>query len=115
MIYKGSCHCGQIAFEAEGDLDQVIECNCSICSKRGFLLWFVPRANFRLTTPVENYATYTFNKHRIKHHFCPTCGCAPFSEDFSPTGAEMAAINTQCLDDVDISTLKVRNFNGRKL
>ena len=115
MIYKGSCHCGQIAFEAEGDLDQVIECNCSICSKRGFLLWFVPIANFRLLTPVENYATYTFNKHKIKHHFCTKCGCAPFGEGLSPAGTQMAAINTRCLDDVDLPTLKVSSFDGRKL
>jgi hypothetical protein len=115
MIYKGSCHCGNIAFEAEGDLEQVIQCNCSICSKRGFLLWFVPRADFRLTTPVENYATYTFNKHKIKHHFCTKCGCAPFGEGTSPAGADMAAINTRCLDDADLSMLKVRKFDGRKL
>jgi hypothetical protein len=115
MIYKGSCHCGNIAFEAEGDLEQVIQCNCSICSKRGFLLWFVPRADFRLTTPVENYATYTFNKHKIKHHFCTKCGCAPFGEGTSPGAADMAAINTRCLDDADLSMLKVRNFDGRKL
>jgi len=115
MIYKGSCHCGKIAFEAEGELEQVIQCNCSICSKRGFLLWFVPRANFHLITPVENYATYTFNKHKIKHHFCPNCGCAPFGEGISPKGEEMAAINTRCLDGVDLSAIKLRNFNGRDL
>ncbi len=31
MIYKGSYHCGHIAFEVDGDLHGVIECNCSIC------------------------------------------------------------------------------------
>ena len=115
MIYKGSCHCGNIAFEAEGELEQVIQCNCSICSKRGFLLWFVPQADFRLLTPTENYATYTFNKHKIKHHFCQKCGCAPFGEGTSPKGEAMAAINTRCLDNVDLSLLKVRDFDGRKL
>jgi hypothetical protein len=115
MIYKGSCHCGKIAFEADGDLEQVIQCNCSICSKRGLLLWFVPRTDFRLLTSEKNYATYTFNKHKIKHHFCTNCGCAPFGEGTSPKGEKMAAINTRCLDNVDVSVLKVRNFDGRKL
>ncbi len=114
-MYKGSCHCGQIAFEVEGDLEQVIQCNCSICSKRGSLLWFVPHANFNLLTPMENYATYTFNKHKIKHHFCPKCGCAPFGEGVNPKGEDIAAINTRCLDELDISAVKVRNFDGRKL
>jgi hypothetical protein len=115
MIYKGSCHCGKIAFEVEGDLEQVIQCNCSICSKRGFLLWFLPRANFRLLTPQENLATYTFNKHKIKHHFCQKCGCAPFGEATNPKGEAMAVINTRCLDDVDLSVIPVRSFNGRDL
>ena len=43
MKYRGSCHCGKIAFEVEGTLEQVMECNCSLCSRRGYLLWFVPR------------------------------------------------------------------------
>ncbi len=115
MNYKGGCHCGQISFEAEGDLQQVTECNCSICSKRGFLLWFVPRVNLRLTTPEESLATYTFNKHKIKHYFCPKCGCAPFGDETSPTGVAMAAINVRCLDDVDLSALKLNHFDGRKL
>ncbi len=115
MIYKGSCHCGQISFEVEGELEQVTQCNCSICSKRGALMWFVPRANLNLLTPEKNLSTYTFNKHKIKHRFCAKCGCAPFGEGISPAGDAMAAINTRCLDDVDLSVLKVRDFDGRKL
>ena len=114
MIYKGSCHCGKIAFEVEDDLQQLTQCNCSICSKRGFLLWFVPRTNLHLTTPA-NYSTYTFNKHKIKHHFCPKCGCAPFGEGAASDGTEMASINARCLDDVDLSQFTVNHFDGRKL
>ena len=115
MIYKGSCHCGQIAIEVEGELKQVAQCNCSICTKRGHLLWFVPRTNMRLITPANNYATYTFNKHKIKHHFCPKCGCAPFGEGVASDGTETASINARCLDDVDLSVLTVKHFDGRKL
>jgi hypothetical protein len=115
MKYKGGCHCRQISFEVEGELEQVIQCNCSICSKRGALLWFVPHANFHLLTPEENLSTYTFNKHVIKHRFCAKCGCAPYGEGANPKGEEMVAINTRCLDDVDLSALKVRDFDGQKL
>jgi hypothetical protein len=79
MNYKGSCHCGQISFEVEGTLEQAMECNCSHCSRKGYLLWFVPRPQFKLLTAEEDLVTYTFNKHVIKHHFCPKCGCAPFA------------------------------------
>ena len=115
MIYKGSCHCGQIDIEVEGELKQIAQCNCSIFTKRGHLLWFVPRTNMRLITPANNYATYTFNKHKIKHHFCPKCGCAPFGEGVASDGTETASINARCLDDVDLSVLTVKHFDGRKL
>lgn len=115
MICKGSCHCGKIAFEVEGNLDQVIQCNCSICSKRGSLLWFVPRGQLRLLTPESDLATYLFNKRKIKHRFCPTCGCAPFGEDIGPTGDAMAAVNVRCLDDFNPSGLKIVPFDGRSL
>jgi hypothetical protein len=115
MIYKGSCHCGQIAFEVEGDLKQVLECNCSICSRKGSLLWFVPRDKLRLLTPEENLSTYTFNKHIVQHRFCPRCGIHPFGEGADPAGKRMAAINVRCLEDVDLSTLEVKHFDGRSV
>lgn len=115
MIYKGSCHCGQIAFEAEGNLEKVIECNCSICSKHGALHWFVPLENFRLLTSADGMGTYTFNKHVIQHSFCTKCGVSPYSEGVAPSGNSMVAINARCLDDVDLSMLHVGHFDGRSL
>jgi hypothetical protein len=116
MIYQGSCHCGRIAYEVEGTIDGVMACNCSICTKRGYLLWFVPRTKLTLKTPESNMATYTFNTHTIKHRFCPTCGSSPFGEGANPKTKEMtAAVNVRCLENVDLSALKVTNFDGRKL
>jgi hypothetical protein len=113
MNYQGSCHCGKVAFEVTGTLEQVMECNCSHCSRKGYLLWFVERSNLRLKTDEQALATYTFNKHVIKHHFCPTCGCAPFGFGADPSGKVMAAVNVRCLEDVDRSQLKVIPVDGK--
>lgn len=115
MNYKGSCHCGRIAFEVEGELAGVMDCNCSICSRMGSLLWFVPRDKLRLLTPEADLATYTFGKRSIKHHFCPTCGIHPFGEGADPSGNRMAAVNVRCLEGVDFSSLPVKHFDGRSL
>jgi len=115
MTFRGSCHCGNIAFEADGELDKLMECNCSICSKRGALHWFIPRDSFRLLTSDDGFGTYTFNKHAIKHRFCPQCGCAPYSEGVAPSGAYMVGINARCLDDIDLSGIDVGHFDGRSL
>ena len=115
MKYQGSCHCGQVAFEAEGELDGVMACNCSMCQRKGSLLWFIPRQNLRLTSNPDAMSTYTFNKHLIKHRFCPTCGIHPFGEAVGPDGREMAAVNVRCLEGIELESIKVQHFNGREL
>jgi hypothetical protein len=57
--------------------------------------------------------TYTFNKHTIRHRFCPTCGAHPFSEAAGPSGKPMAAVNVLCLDGFEFSALPVKKFDGR--
>ena len=111
--HAGSCHCGRIAFTLEGDIGQVIDCNCSMCRRRGGLLAFFRRSAMTLSTPERDIATYTFNKHLIRHHFCPTCGIAPFGEGKDPkTGDATVAINVRCLDGVDLAALEVIPYDG---
>ena len=111
--YRGSCHCGKVAYTLEGEVTEAMDCNCSMCRRRGSLLAFFPRDALTLTTPESDYGTYTFNKHHIQHHFCPDCGIAPFSEGvFARTGKPTAAVNVRCLDGVDLSVLKIRQVNG---
>lgn len=115
MKYKGSCHCGKVRFEVEGEIGGAMSCNCSICQRKGSLLWFVPRDNLSLLTPEENAATYTFNKHVIKHRFCSICGIHPYGEGTDPSGNRMAAINIRCLEGIDLEAVPVRQFDGRSL
>ena len=113
MRYHGSCHCGRVAFEVEGELEQVIDCNCSHCVRKGYLLWFVPREQLEVVTDEAAMSTYTFNKHTIAHRFCAHCGCAPLAMGTAPDGKPMAAINVRCLEDVDLAHLKRVHVDGR--
>jgi hypothetical protein len=112
-MHQGSCHCGRIAFQVEGDFAEVMECNCTHCSRKGYLLWFVPKERLRVTAGDGDWGTYLFNKHVIHHHFCQTCGCAPFATGKAPDGAETAAINVRCLEDVDLASVKRVPVDGR--
>jgi hypothetical protein len=113
MRYKGSCHCGNIAYEVEGTIDSGLACNCSMCQRKGSLLWFVPRAQFELRTPAESQATYLFNKHFIKHHFCAECGIHPWAEASDAKGNPMAAVNIRTIEGLDLDTIPVKHYDGR--
>jgi hypothetical protein len=112
--YKGSCHCGKVAFEVETNLEQVVECNCSHCWRKGYLLTFVPRGALTVLRGEDELSTYTFNTHTIQHRFCATCGSAPFGEGKKPNGEATAAINVRCLEDVELAELKPVPVDGRK-
>jgi hypothetical protein len=113
MRYTGSCHCGKVAFEVEGTIDGAMACNCSMCRRKGSLLWFVPMKQFELKSPEDAASTYLFNKHAIRHRFCAVCGIHPYAEAVNPkTGEPTAAINIRCLDDVDLDKIPVTHFDG---
>jgi hypothetical protein len=113
MNYKGSCHCGGVAFEVEGEIEGALACNCSICQRKGSLLWFVPREKLHLLTPEDAASSYTFNKHAIRHRFCPVCGMHPYGEGTDPKGNAIAAINIRCIEDIDLSAIPVQHYDGR--
>jgi hypothetical protein len=113
MIHQGSCHCGRVSFEVEGSIEQVIECNCSHCSRKGYLLWFAPTSALRLMTPEPHLSNYTFNKQVIRHQFCSVCGCAPLGFGKDQTGADTVAVNVRCLPNLDRSKLKVIQYDGK--
>lgn len=118
MQYEGSCHCGQIAFEVEIDdaIVDVVDCNCSLCRRRGGLLWFAPRSALHLLSDPAQLATYQFNQHHLQHHYCRTCGIAPFSEGVDPrSGQAMAAVNVRCLPGLDLAGLSVTAYDGASL
>ena len=113
--HHGGCHCGRVRYAVAGAFDSAISCNCSICSKKGTLLAFVPTESFRLEKGEEALTDYQFNKHVIDHHFCPTCGCAPFGFGKAPDGTQTAAINIRCLEGIDLGAVKRIPYDGRSV
>jgi hypothetical protein len=107
--YEGGCHCGELRFAIEiGDDERdVLDCNCSICTKKGFLHLIVDEPRFTLLAGAPR--VYTFGTHTAKHMFCPTCGMHPFYRPRShPTSWD---VNVRCLD-VPLSHWNVRPFDG---
>jgi hypothetical protein len=115
MAHRGSCHCGAVAFEVQGEIEAAVACNCSICARKGSLLWAVPRDQLRLLTAEDAMGRYTFNRHAIAHRFCKTCGIQPFSEDTAAGDERSAYVNLRCLEGFDVASVPVMAFDGRAL
>jgi len=111
MLYQGSCHCGAVRFTVEAPEDLEVErCNCSICSKSGFLHLIVPASNFTLLQGQDALATYTFNTGVARHTFCSICGIKSFYTPRSnPDGVD---VNVNCLDTLPAS-LSITEFDGQ--
>jgi hypothetical protein len=110
---EGGCHCGAVTYRAPAGLEQVIECNCSHCQAKGFILSFMPREQFELLSGEEQLTEYQFNKKNLSHLFCSVCGVQAFAFGTAPDGAKMAAVNIRTLNDVDPHALTPIPVDGR--
>jgi hypothetical protein len=113
--YTGGCHCGRVRYEVTTALGEAMACNCSICSKKAYLLTFVGPSQFKLLAGQDALTDYQFNKKHIHHLFCSTCGVQAFGSGRTPDGREMYAVNVRCLDGVDPAGLRVTHFDGKSL
>ena len=112
VTHTGGCHCGAVRFEVLAPKTlQVSECNCSICSRTGYLHLIVPADRFTLLSGRDVLSTYTFNTGTAKHHFCPVCGVKSFYVPRShPDGY---SVNARCLDPSKIASMNILPFDGR--
>ena len=113
VTHTGGCHCGRVRIEVTAPATlQVTECNCSICSKSGYLHLIVPAECFKLLSGRESLTTYSFNTRTAKHLFCCVCGIKSFYVPRShPDGF---SVNARCLDPETIKDIAVTQFNGRE-
>jgi hypothetical protein len=110
--HQGGCHCGRIRFEVQASsVINVSECNCSICSKSGYLGMIVPKDRFTLKSGEEYLTEYTFDSGVAKHLFCKYCGIKSFYIPRShPDGI---SINARCLDPGTVEKMNVTQFDGQ--
>ena len=123
--YTGSCHCGKIRFEIDAEIDHVRVCDCSVCSRRGALIFRVEEDCFRLLSPdINQLSLYQWGTKTAKDYFCPTCGILPFRRPSALTKEEIAkgmkpfsgwAINTRCLENFDLENVPKKQIQGSAL
>jgi hypothetical protein len=110
ILWSGACHCGAVRFELGAKIDYVVDCNCSICRRRG-ALWHAAREDdLRITAGEDQLTLYQFLTHTAKHWFCRQCGIHPFARP--RLDPRMWVVNVRCIDAIDLGKLPVIAFDG---
>jgi hypothetical protein len=111
QTWQGGCHCGAVRFEVTADISELTDCNCSVCTKKGFLHLIVEPAQFRLIQGEGALTTYRFNTGVARHQFCATCGIHPF---YTPRShPDEVDVNARCLEGLDLAGVKIMPFDGQ--
>jgi hypothetical protein len=112
MKISGGCHCGAIRFEADAASEpEVLDCNCSICSKTGFLHLIVSHADFHLLSGQDDLMSYRFGTGAAEHMFCRHCGIKSYYQPRSHP--EAWSVNLRCLDAGQDLGPRIVAFDGR--
>jgi hypothetical protein len=111
VTHKGGCHCGAVMFEVDTPAAvELVDCNCSICRRTGYLHLIVAKKNFRLLRGDKVLTTYEFNTGAAKHLFCSACGIKSFYVPRShPDGY---SVNFRCLDAAEFASVVTTEFDG---
>lgn len=108
--YEGSCHCGAVAFRVRVDRHEALDCDCSICRKKGFLHLIVEPDAFELVRGEDALSEYRFNTGVAVHRFCKTCGIHPF---YTPRShPDSVDVNIRCLDADVLDRFTLTPFGG---
>ena len=112
MIHKGSCLCGAVAFEFDGELRPPDACHCSQCRKQSghyFASSDVPRAG--LSVHGEDKITWFQSSERVRRGFCSVCGSTLF---WDPIHRDWTGISMGALDTPTQTHLKMHIFVADK-
>ena len=110
-VLEGGCHCGAVRYRVTVRSHEAVECNCSVCAKKGYLHLIVAEEDFELLRGADAITTYTFGTHTAKHHFCNRCGVHSYYRPRSHP--ERVDVNIRCLDGVEPSDFSYYSFDGQ--
>lgn len=101
MKVNGSCHCGEITYEAEVDPERVGICHCTDCQVLTGSAYRVsvpaPAQSFRLLTGrPKAYLKIADSGVRRRHVFCPNCG-SPVTASADSDSPPMYSLRVGCL------------------
>ncbi|CAJ2508746.1 Uu.00g137720.m01.CDS01 [Anthostomella pinea] len=128
LTYKGNCHCGLVRFTAalpDIRMGTVNRCNCSICTKNGYLLVYPRVEDVTFVSGLggegdDSLSVYRFGSGVKPHRFCRRWGTSifiDFSESDRAVERAVVAINLRTFAGIEdmMGELKFRDVDGKHM
>jgi hypothetical protein len=102
MLIRGTCHCGNIAFDLTWEPDPTEiparACDCSFCTKHGGVWTSHPSATLAVSIErPERISAYVFGTRTAVFHTCSHCGVVPVAT---------SRIDDHCYAIVNVNTFE---------
>ncbi|WP_223428686.1 GFA family protein [Tateyamaria pelophila] len=86
----GKCLCGEISFEADGDVPVMANCHCTACRQSTgsayATLMFMKQGDVKITGTPKTYQHKSDAGNTMTKHFCGTCGTPLFTQNSAREG-----------------------------
>lgn len=115
--FTGSCMCGNVKFEADGDPVFSGNCHCEDCRKTSGAAYstfvFMNKEDVKLTGKVSSYDHKADSGNVLTKHFCGNCGCPMYTEnEVRPT---MVGLRAGVINEHETVKPTVNVFTGNKI
>jgi len=113
-MIDGSCHCGAVRWQFEGQPEGATACNCTVCRRHG-VLWAYDYDGQGIKVSGKT-RPYVRGK-GIEFHFCAVCGCVAFwrAPQKDQEGRRRIAVNLRFAEPEAVARIRIDHFDTRPL
>ncbi|CAM3834389.1 GFA family protein [Parendozoicomonas haliclonae] len=99
-VRTATCHCGAIELSIQFDngLENIRRCDCSLCSRKGYVMASVPVENLQVTKGQDTLSLYQWGTNVAEHYFCSQCGV--YTHHRRRSNPKEYGVNIACLEGV---------------
>ena len=114
MKHLLTCHCKKIKIEVnfEGEISNLVKCNCSICKRKGAVMGIVGQDSLKIIEGEKYITNYKFHSKVANHFFCSICGI--YTHHNPRRDPKLFGFNIGCIDELDNKKFEnIKKLDGK--
>lgn len=110
----GGCHCGAVQITVPGPPAQILQCNCALCRKTGWIGGYWHPEQVELSAAADVLTAYVSGDRTVTVWHCKICGSTShWTPRTAPPGR--MGVNMRIFDRIDWRHVPVQHVDGASL